>query len=262
MTDAAWRELDAELDRWAAAGRQATFWLRDDDATEATGSLDRLLDLTEPSATPLALAVVPVGAKPSLVRRLERADSVSVLQHGYAHANHSVRGAKKSEFADERSLEAMMGELVQGRDTIFRMFGAAALPVLAPPWNRFAAALPARLADCGLFGLSGFKPRTRRMAAPGVVVANAHVDLIAWRAGRTGKPAAAIGREVAAHLANRRIGAVDASEPTGLLTHHLVMDATAWSSLEFLLRRLARDRRVAWPTPADIFRSGDAEAPA
>ena len=40
-----WADLDAELDRWKAAGRAATLWWRDDDATRPTPALDRLLAL-------------------------------------------------------------------------------------------------------------------------------------------------------------------------------------------------------------------------
>jgi hypothetical protein len=38
-----WRRLEAELDRWGDAGRAATFWWRDDDASDATPALETLL---------------------------------------------------------------------------------------------------------------------------------------------------------------------------------------------------------------------------
>ena len=40
LADAPWAALNAELDCWAAAGRCATFWWRDDDAGEMTAPLD------------------------------------------------------------------------------------------------------------------------------------------------------------------------------------------------------------------------------
>lgn len=253
MTGPGWRTLDAELDAWATAGRRATLWLRDDDAVEPTDALDRLLDLVDAAGVPLALAVIPACAKPALARRIARTRSVSVLQHGYAHANHSAAGAKKSEFADRRPLERMTGELVQGRAAIVRLFGEAAQPVLAPPWNRIAEPLIQRLASCGLHGVSRFKARRRAVPAPGVVEANAHVDLIAWRDGRIGKPADAVAGEIASHLSARRANAVDPDEPTGVLAHHLVMDKTAWASIEAIVGRLASDRRAGWLAAPEIF---------
>lgn len=40
---AMWDRLAAELDRWDAAGRRATFWWRDDDAVAPTPALDACL---------------------------------------------------------------------------------------------------------------------------------------------------------------------------------------------------------------------------
>ena len=248
-----WAALDRELSIWSDGGAPAALWLRDDDAIDATPELDRLLALTAEAGLPLTLAVIPAGAKTTLARRLARAHSVSVLQHGYAHANHAPTGAKKSEYADGRTLEAMKGELVRGRATLARMFGSGALAALAPPWNRMTPALTPHLAACGLGGLSRFKPREAPLAAPGVVEVNAHVDLIEWRAGRVGKPADAVAGEIARHLRERREGLADAGEPTGILAHHLTMDPVAWTSLADMIGRLATDPRVRWLAGPELF---------
>src|SRR5690606_39595463 len=52
-----WTALEAELDLWAEAGRVASFWWRDDDATDVTPPLERLLRLKDSTRTPLTLAV-------------------------------------------------------------------------------------------------------------------------------------------------------------------------------------------------------------
>lgn len=248
--------LETELAAWAAAGARPTFWLRDDDAVDATPALDRLLKLSADHGVPLALAVIPNGAKAALAARLAGQKSVSVLQHGYAHANHATGDAKKSEFGDGRSLETMTGELALGRKTIARLFGELAEPVLAPPWNRIADAVLPHLPTLGIQGLSRFMPRRAAEPAPGLIEANTHVDLIDWKAGRAGKSSDVVMRDAADHLRARRTGAAPVDEPTGILMHHLVMDAAAWRALEGLLARLAGDRRVAWPTTAEIFGQG------
>ena len=65
-----WPGLSAELDAWAAAGRTATFWWRDDDATAPTPELGRLLRLAGAHGAPLALAVIPAEAGPALAEAL------------------------------------------------------------------------------------------------------------------------------------------------------------------------------------------------
>ena len=72
------------------------------------------------------------------------------------------------------------------------------------------------------------------MAAPGVRQVNIHADLVDWDRGRN-----FIGEETALysiwrHLRDRRLNRVDAEEPAGILTHHLVMD----DATERFMRRL------------------------
>ncbi|MGZ0187069.1 MAG: polysaccharide deacetylase family protein, partial [Alphaproteobacteria bacterium] len=141
----------------------------------------------------------------------------------------------------------------QGRAMLFAMFGDVAEPVLVPPWNRIADCLPPLITACGLRGLSRFKPRVAKEAAPGVIEANTHIDLMDWRNSRVGKPLFVIVDEIIRHLTARRTGAADRHEATGLLTHHLVMDAPAWLALDEVLDRLAKDPRVAWRGAPQIF---------
>ncbi|HZU89888.1 MAG TPA: hypothetical protein VE993_11575, partial [Stellaceae bacterium] len=67
---ASWPELCGELDRWGAAGRVATLWWRDDDATAPNDRLDRLLAIA--GEAPVTLAVIPALAAPELACWLAR----------------------------------------------------------------------------------------------------------------------------------------------------------------------------------------------
>jgi len=101
---ATWEDLAAELARWRAQGRTATFWWRDDDAVENTPALGRLLDLRNNLQVPLALAVVPAPAKRSLVDALGYTSATAVLQHGWSHRNHGLPGGTKIELGAGRPL--------------------------------------------------------------------------------------------------------------------------------------------------------------
>src|SRR5882762_9167952 len=82
MASDPWRSLDAELDLWAAQGRIARLWLRDDDAVEPSPALDRLLAVCNGHGVPLLLAIIPAGAGLALAQRLAGEANVLPCQHG------------------------------------------------------------------------------------------------------------------------------------------------------------------------------------
>jgi hypothetical protein len=245
-----WQDLRRELDAWHDAGRVATFWWRDDDATAPSPALDRLLDLREKHGVPLALAVIPARAEPSLAQRLTAAARVSVVQHGCAHANHAPISAPKAEFGAHRPTALMLGELVRGWLVLKRLFADRARAVLVPPHNRIADALAAALPQAGYRGLSTAGPRTGFI--PGLVQVNTHVDIMNWTSRAFAGDAASIDL-ILAHLTARRAATVDPDEPTGLLTHHLAHDAAAWTFIDAVLAALKAHPAVRLADPEALF---------
>lgn len=242
--------LVRELDHWAADGRVASLWWRDDDALAATPALATLLGLAGAHAVPVALAVIPAALDPSLAPALA-GSGAAVLQHGYAHRNHAGRGAKSCELGGLRAACDIDRDLVAGRASLAQAFAGRYLPVVVPPWNRIDAAVAARLARLGFAGLSTFGPR--RETPDGVVQCNTHVDPVAWRHGRGFVGVRAACAQMTAHLAARRLGTADAAEPTGLLTHHLVFDGDAWRFVDALLARTRGHPGARWIGAAEAF---------
>ncbi len=261
-----WAVLTQELDAWAAEGRTATFWWRDDDAAAPVPALDRLLALAAATDVPLALSVVPADAVRDMARRLSDERRVTLLQHGYAHINRAPPGGRKSEFPPERGIALVKAELRQGRrrlETLFARLGERLLPVLVPPWNRMHVEYLRHLPRLGFTGISGYLARPAAEPHPGLRMANTHVDVIAWKGSR-----GFIGTDAAldllvAHLAHRRTGRVDRDEPTGLLTHHLAHDEAAWTFVAECLDRCRSHAAARWLAADDIFeRAGAAIGPA
>jgi len=248
-----WRDLRWELDAWATAGQTATLWWRDDDAVRPTPALARLRRLTEGAGVPLALAVVPASAEPELARALADWRGVVVLQHGYDHLNHARKGEKKAELNGHRPLATLIEELEQGALILGQLFGAQALPVLVPPWNRIAPALVAALAYKGFKGLSTY--RSLKHASAGLVEVDTHIDPVDWRGGGGFVGDQAVLEALTTQLRERRLGsAADPREPTGLLTHHLVMSEPCWDFLERLLEVTVGHPAVRWLEPRAVFR--------
>jgi hypothetical protein len=226
MTDDAWAPLREGLDRWARAGRRPTFWLRDDDAIAPTPALDRLLTLTGRFEIPLVLASIPAYATPALADRLVPEPLVRVAVHGWSHANHAPEGEKKQELGLHRSENEVLDDLRRGLDRIGELYGGQAVPLLVPPWNRIEAALLPALPSLGFEALSVYGP-TKPAPLP---LINSTVDIMDWHGTRGCLPTPVLVETIAAQLQTASTG----DEAIGLLTHHLVHDAAAWTFLEQL----------------------------
>ncbi len=249
-----WKYLSEELDAWATAGHSATLWWRDDDAVEPSPALARLLALAEARDLPLALAVIPARASVALAQWLESQPArTTLLQHGYAHQNHARDGEKKAELGARRPTNIVIEELTRGWARMAALFGETWEPVLVPPWNRIAEPLVPELAGLGYRGLSTHGPRAAALAAPGLVQVNSHLDIMHWPDPRGFLGQAESLEVLVAQLRARRLGEADATEPTGLLTHHPAHDEPAWAFLETLLDRLAGHPAVRFVEAGEAF---------
>lgn len=241
-----WAALDRELDLWGERSRRATFWWRDDDACRDCAELQRLLDIARSARVPIALAAIPAALEPSLVAAVAAAKQASVVQHGFAHRSHAPAGARNWELGAHRPISAIVAELRQGRAILDRAFGGRGAAVLVPPWNRIAPEVVVHLPEAGFRGLSTFGPRSAAQPVAGLTQCNTHVDLIAWRSGRAFVGADRAVERVVDHLRARREGRADATEPTGILTHHLDLDDAGWRFLTDLVARTRAHGAVDW----------------
>jgi len=254
-----WGDLARECAAWGESGRLATWWWRDDDAVAATPALDTLLEVAR---GPIALAVIPARLQPDLMPRLRGNPEAKVLQHGFAHINNAPAGGRKSEFPDERDLEAIRADLGTGFKKLSAAFGPQFLPVLTPPWNRAGGRTVAILQSIGFMGLTRYLPRPAAQAA-GVNLSNTHVDVIDWRGTGIGSTRPFLGESACldlfiGHLRARRLGEADGQEPTGVLSHHLVHDPSTWRFLEKLRDFLGNQAAARLLDPSAVFAAGHA----
>jgi len=241
----------AELARWRDEGLMLPVWWRDDDAIEPTPALERLLGLAEGFGAPLHLAIVPQPAKLELADRLRGLSGVFALTHGWKHTTHAPADSKKAEFGAHRPLSAMLEDIVAGRNRMQDLFGAKALPVFTPPWNRIAGDLVSQLAPAGFKAVSTYTPRAARFAAEGLLQVNTHLDPVAWKSGGGLLDPNLLDVQMARELEARRTGSADNREPYGLLTHHLVQDDATWAFTDRLLDMLAESSVARFKSPLD-----------
>lgn len=260
MAEADGRDLLARaLDRRAAGARPVSLWLRDDDAAGDRPALRRLIELAGAHGVAPVIAAIPGRARDDLAGALD-GGAARVAVHGARHADHALPGARKSELGGERPADLVLAELAHARRRLARLFGDRLLPMLVPPWNRIAAELVPRLSEAGFTALSVFGPVSRAPAAPGVCVVNTHIDIIDWRAGRTGRVPDALFQELAHALLEPPDR--DPEQPLGILTHHLDHDRACWRFLEDLFALAAGHPGARWPAPGDLVRDGRAHGPA
>ncbi|WP_316898324.1 polysaccharide deacetylase family protein [Pseudodesulfovibrio indicus] len=244
-----------ELDAWKDAGRTAEFWWRDDDAAEPSVELDRLIRLSDRFGVPCGLATVPALAGEPLRKGLSHASHIWILQHGYAHKNRAKSGGGAWELGAHRPKSEVLEELRQGMGKLTQLFKGRFVPVLVPPWNRIDPELFPYLPVMGYRGLSTSYKKGRPNPSVELRVADAHCDVLHWK----DKPAVRFsGTEkcvklLVNHLRDKRTGEADASEPTCLLTHHMVMDNDAWEFVEALFGATSDHPAAAWITPAEIW---------
>ena len=249
-TDDAWAALVTVLDGLAADGRTVDLWWRDDDATEPSPTLDRLLALADRHDVPVALAVIPARTGPGLADRLAASSRAVVLQHGWSHANHARDADKSIELGGDRPVAAIVEELAAGRDKLQRLFGNRFVPVLVPPWNRIDDNLLPHVARMGYPALSTFGPEPE-VAAPQQI--NVHIDPIAWRNDRR-----FVGEAAFADLCREAIHRQPGGRALGVMTHHWAHDEALWQALDRLLGLLAGHGAIRWPQPAELFGTGTA----
>jgi hypothetical protein len=243
-----WRPLQDELARWRDAGRTADLWLRDDDAVEPSRALDRLIDLARDFDVPVALAIIPSRTGPALARRLDGERHLHPLIHGWSHANHAPASEKKQELGHHRPPDAVLGDLTMGFAKLSGLYGRRLVPMLVPPWNRVDASLLDDLPALGFTGLSAFGHKLA--SRPGLIVANAHIDIIDSRAGNACRDHGVLVASLAKELAEAR---AQGGRPVGILSHHLVSDEEAFRFLRDLFTAAAQSGTVRWRSPQEIL---------
>ena len=248
-----WSGVSEELDLWAREKRVAQFWWRDDDAQDVSDQLKQMLAVAKTFDVTIGLSVIPAQLKPRLVPMLKRAREAEVLVHGFAHESHARAGQAKREFGGERKLQQCLDDLARGLALLREAFGADALPILVPPWNRILPGALPHLRRLGFRGVSTWKPRVSAKPAPGLLQVNTHLDVIDWRRGRVIKDERLIAELLLRKLRWRRAKVSRAAEPLGLLTHHAYWGPAKEHIVVRLLEVTRQHPAVTWHSPSSAF---------
>jgi hypothetical protein len=237
-----WALLELELSLWQKEGLHATFWWRDDDAVASTERLGQLLRLAH--GIPLALAVIPSLTTESLAAQVRTQRDVVVLQHGWAHTDHTA--GQFCEYPDFRNAMEVQEELLRGRAILQDLFDEQFYPIFVPPFNAFSDNFMHLLVNSGFQAISRKGPRKSPPLRGMPQELNVHVAPIVW------SDPATFGSEddhmssILSHLRARRTGLICLNEPTGLLTHHLAQDGESILFIEKFVSIVSQCPTASW----------------
>jgi len=226
--------LRRELARWQAAGHQAAFWIRDDDATRMSPEFERLLTLQKKYSLPMAISVIPKWSGLQLPRIIRDRPDMIVLQHGWSHENHASQCSpgQHSEFSANRMPDEVQKDLIMGRTRLEILYGDQFIPGFVPPWNHIA---PIHMP---LFKNYQFiSGRNCMESAAEMKTLHVHLDVLRWGVRPRFRGKRKIIRELCKELRQRRESGK--STPLGIQLHHLVMDPASWRFTDQLIATLA-----------------------
>ena len=210
-------------------------FLRDDDIDVDEETLRQLLDISLARDVPINLQVIPAGLTEAgyrLVADHKRFTPhlVELNQHGWQHVNHQIEG-RKCEFGPIRSYDQQYEDIARGKALLEERFDDLFAPVFTPPWNRCTEETFAVLHELGFSTFSGLRNGSP-ISGYGFRDISVTLDYYRWK----GNPRMKAPTELVTSL----IDQIKVGEPIGLMLHHKVMDADAFSFLDALLIELRR----------------------
>jgi peptidoglycan/xylan/chitin deacetylase (PgdA/CDA1 family) len=269
MASRSWKDVSCELDRWAARGLKARFWVRDDDACEASAPLARLHEFAARYDITIGLAIIPAKMHPSLQKFISaEGRRFHPMCHGWQHVSHAPAGCKPSEFGEGRPVEAAIKDARLALST-FRNYFADPAPVFVPPFGQISGAMTRALPAIGFAGVSAGPgwlerklfhlpslavrfPAVNLPRRPGIRRLDVHIDPIDWQKG-TAHSADTICDAIVRSLHPRWMGFLSSEAPVGLVTHHLAHDDRIWAACKDVMDVLREHRAVEFLDAGQFF---------
>lgn len=227
------------------------FWWRDDDTGNRGQELQQLLELRSSAAMPLVISAVPAWLDGNCRSLLAAEPGIFVAQHGFDHSDHSAAGEKSIELGGTKASQRVIERIRRGLECLNTGDIPNLLALMVPPWNRLSEPVLAALPALGFRSISTFA-KDQRGIAFGLDHINCHIDPIFWRHGKRHMSETELALKTVEQL---QLAGNDSNSnrPTGLLTHHLDMDHSAFSMMHDYLSIIAAHPNIDCHSPIDLF---------
>ena len=236
-------ELRQTLDQLRAQHRTVDIFFRDDDVDADEETLWHLLKPFLFRGVPINLEIIPsklTNSTAKLLRQHQRSypKLIELNQHGWQHTNHEIEG-RKCEFGVSRSFTQQFDDIANGKTKLDEIFGDQWHQVFTPPWNRCTKDTLQALDEIG-FKVFSKDHSKQQITDYGFTEISTTLDLYRWKPQTAMKPPAMIVNELRLQIFEL--------DTVGILLHHKVMDAAAFSFLDALLDELHRHPVVRFHT--------------
>ncbi len=236
-------ELRQTLDQLRTTQRTVNIFFRDDDVDVDEETLWRLLKPFLFRGVPINLEIIPgtlTNSTAKLLREHQRSypKLIELNQHGWMHTNHEIEG-RKCEFGVSRNFTQQFNDIANGKQKLDECFGDQWHPVFTPPWNRYTKDTLHALDELG-FKVFSKDHSNQQISDYGFTEISTTLDVYRWKPQAAMKPPSTIVNELRLQIFEL--------ETVGILLHHKVMDAAAFSFLDALLDELHRHPVVRFHT--------------
>ncbi len=222
-------------------------FFRDDDVDEDEATLRRLLDIFAQRNVPVILGVIPATLTEAGIKLLAQfSASTEIVQHGWQHVNHELRG-RKCEFGNSRGFMEQLDDIARGQARMNEAFGDNWFPAFIPPWNRCMAQTYQALDQLGFRVLSQLRSDASPITGFSFQDISVTLDLYRWKGGATLKPQEEILQTLAQQCAQ--------SQSIGIMLHHKIMNDEAFFFLEQLLDELRQLPTVRFHTFQSLLKA-------
>ena len=173
------RKLKSVINIERNSDYEVKFWWRDDDVSDSTEELNKLISFSDLNKIPVNLAVIPQNLSNEAIKLIKQYTHISVVQHGYSHINYANVGEPLNEFGLHRSLEIQLKEIRIGFEKLITAFGNQFVPVFVPPWGHIAESVIEKLSTIGIKGISLIGHSDKNY--PCLFNKNVDIDIFSWK---------------------------------------------------------------------------------
>lgn len=222
------------------SGYNIKFWWRDDDISESTKELKRLLDFSINNKLFVHLSVIPKYLSKNAINLIKKYNNVLVLQHGYEHKNNADFGEPLNEFSCNRPLSNHINNINLGFTDLSFNFGKQFIPIFVPPWHHISETVIEQLSELGIRGISLIGDYNKKYN--NLRNNNVHIDIHRWDSKTENNYQVKIRsyNEIIAEIYNIIFKIDDQQILIGILTHSQIMNINHWRIFRKVIRNLKK----------------------
>jgi anaerobic magnesium-protoporphyrin IX monomethyl ester cyclase len=224
-------------------------FFRDDDVSELTSKLKRLIGIFIEEKVPVSLEVIPKKLTNETVDYLLNLKKkypylIDINQHGYSHKNNNDQTNEELyEFGKNRSYEEQFNDIKEGKKIMEKKFGKNFSLIFTPPFNEYDENTVTALQELKFKAISA---DNSGFITKGIKTANSSIDLIESYSPK-------IMFHTKDNIKLQLEIAINKLDYTGILLHHEFFGEEQFEFLHSLIKYIKKEELVQFKTISQII---------